>query len=142
MKGILGSMALGIAAFLCLAAPALAQDKKAEITALIDKAIDEHTIFLNCTATERDSFGFISAAWQKDVLAVVPLLASAGFTSEEIADFTRRTSVDTLVNRQRPLGEVIDFCNSSGDWLRQSYELRFVVLELAIKKVIGGTPAN
>ena len=142
MKSISGFVALGIATFLCLTVPALAQDRKAEINALIDKAIAEHTIFLNCTATERDSYQLISRNWQTDVLAAVPALADAGFTGDEIAAFTQRTSLDAILMKDRPFSEVIEFCRTSGQWMRQMYELRYVILPLAIKRVIDGAPGG
>ncbi len=135
-------IALAAAAIVLLAAPAAAQDdRKAAINALLDKAIAEHTIFLNCTATDPDGSEFVARGWQSDVLAAVAALAEAGFSSDEIAAFTTRASIDALMMKDRPFGEVIEFCNTNGPWMRQFYEMRYVVLPLAIKQATDGTPA-
>ena len=127
--------ALVAATVLLLAAPVVAQDdRKATVEAVLDKAIAEHTIFLNCTATERDSYDLVIKGWQADVLAAVPLLAENGFTGEEIAAFTTRAAIDALLMKDRPFGEIIDYCMSQGDWIRALYEMRYTVLPLAIRK--------
>lgn len=106
------------------------------VRALLELAIDEQRVFHNCIITERTTYETVKRNWQKDVADALPLLAEAGLSAEEIADFETRAQSDALIMRKRAFGDIINFCAEADGWMEKMYRLDYVLLPLMINRLL------
>lgn len=120
--------------------PAHAQDADlaANVQALIDTAIAEQTVFINCTATEPETGRIVSESWEHDIQQVLPLLPRAGLGRDAIAAFEKRADPATILMSDRPFKEVVALCSAEPDWIQRYYRLNYVLLPMRVQQLLDG----
>ena len=86
-----------------LAAPAAAQRASVQdrLTAALDTAVQEHEIFLNCSATDRQAHMLIRRGWEDMVRDAIAALEAANADAETLKQYRERTDADSLSRRTR-----------------------------------------
>lgn len=102
------------------------------VTEMLDRAIAEQTVFLNCSATEPMNYDLLLSAWTQSVIDTGSKLLTIGFDAQFVSDFADRASLPKMLMIDRPFADVIDFCNDHPDWVAQAYRLDYTLLPSAL----------
>lgn len=127
------ALALALALF---AAPALAQDKAAEVAAVLDAAMAEAQVYIACSALDAESHAFLTAKWQEDVAETVQFLAGQGVVPANLAALTASALPGAfLPTPDTPFAEVKALCDSHPDWLKNLKLFKGTFLPGDVKKL-------
>jgi hypothetical protein len=111
------------------------------VQAMLDTALGEQKIFLNCLATTEDFETIFGKNWRDDSAAAVTILTEAGFPKALIDDFAARAKLEALLMSDAPFAEVIAFCKANPGWQAKMYRLQYVLLPFALPKLLeDGVP--
>ena len=99
--------------------PALAAGPLERIEPRLAKAIEENRVFLTCTSVDAGAFEGAERYWKRMVDRARELLLANNASSEELAEFDKRTTVSALLQDDRPLSEAIALCRKHADWFRR-----------------------
>ena len=130
--------------FCLLPLPATAAPSSALLGAvqtMLDTALSEQKVFLNCLATTEDFETIFGKNWREESGAAVTILTEADFPKAIVDDFAARAKVEALLMSDAPFAEVIAFCNANPGWQAKLYRLQYVLLPFALPKLIeAGVP--
>ena len=110
----------------------------AAVQAKLDEALAEQKVFLSCLATTEKDGDVTETSWRQEFEGAIAIMRDAGFDAAMIDGFAAQAEPAALMLNEVPLGEVIAFCRSQEDWLNKRYRLQYVILPLALPKIIGG----
>ena len=100
---------LSLAALITFATAALAEtaeDKRKAIAAVFETALREHTVFLNCSATDPDMHAPIRKTWEEMIDSSIALMTTHKADPALMADFKERGAYAKIVRLDAPLREL------------------------------------
>jgi len=129
---------LSLAALITLAAPAPAEtddDKRKAIAAVFETALREHTVFLNCSATDPEMHSPTRASWEETVRASIALMTTHKADPALVAQFRDRGAYAKVMRLDAPLREIMAMCPAG--WQKPYFEFRFVVLHSRVSDILN-----
>ena len=131
--------AIAALAFFCLASLAAAGQRDAEIEALVDKAVEERTFLVSCSALSEYLYTSTLKYWEFDRKnAVMPLLVKLGVAPEVFVRLIKKTeSKNLMVKINGTAGELISYCRDNQDLMKKLYSLGGVSLPRDLGKMLG-----
>ena len=130
--------ALLATAVLTLAATASAGPKDAEIEALIDKAVAEHSVVANCSALSKKYLEATLSFWERDRKeAVMPALVKLGVAPEVFVRLVQKTATENLMLKTKgKAGELIAYCRENADEIARQYSNAGINLPHELEKLL------
>jgi hypothetical protein len=108
----------------------------APIRALVDKAVSEQRVFLNCSRTEPTQYELLAKSWQQDIAKAKDMLSASPETSGYIGEFTKKTDMAALLMDDQPFSKVIRMCDGNKDWMKEVNLLRYTILSMSLSKLL------
>jgi len=131
------SAALALVGLLA-AAPALAQDRVARIMPVLDTAIEEWRVFLNCSALDPEAHAFHMNNWRTNVEGTSAFLYAQGFAGSVVIPFATRARPEALMlPGDTPFAEVRAFCDAHPEWRWQLDSFGFTMLPDALEQALA-----
>jgi hypothetical protein len=121
------------------AAPAHAEWSKQtadKVSGLIDKAVAEFTVFLNCSATNPADHAQIKKSWHKDAHATLLLLEQAGTGKRYRRDFAIKANYRKLMRPNMKFGEILKMCRANANWRMKIATLDYTLLPRDVRRAL------
>lgn len=112
-----------------------AEDKRKAIAAVFETALREHTVFLNCSATDPETHAPVRVGWEETVAASIDLMTSHKVDPAFVAQFKERGAYAKVVRLDAPLREIVAMCPAG--WIKPYLEFRFVMLHSEVSKILN-----
>jgi hypothetical protein len=129
-------MLLGIA--LAAVPEASAQPAKiAEFNRVAEAVLEQHRVFLNCSAPDLETHEVIQANWNEMIAATVSVLEKARVPNNVIVTLKAITEPNAVMLTERPFGEVIRYCQRDKDWLKKVLASDFIALHKEAERIFG-----
>jgi hypothetical protein len=121
-------------------APALAETNPATLAKLqevVDAAIKENVVFLNCSATDRNVHQIARQSWDEMTSLAILMMSAKSVDAGFVGAFRDRAAYDKMIRRDARFGEILEMC-AAKDWMSQLYALEFVQLHLRVNAILEG----
>lgn len=130
-------MALVAAMQVMAGGPSLASGRDAAIEAAIDEAVAGWRPVFNCMVLEPEGHGLHIKYWQEDRAALLAALDREGVSRDVSGRIMAKTDPAAMETMTKGTAqELVAYCRSNSNWLRDYYEFRIPSLTLSIKKVL------
>ncbi len=100
-----------------------------QVRAVVDRAIGEAAIRLNCSALDKEQFDMVRRQWEDDVKTSVALLEAAGVARSYTRDVARRADAEALLRWNADLRDMVRFCHADPEWQKKLHNFSFTILE-------------
>lgn len=138
MRGVLVAAFLaGFGAGAAFAQPATDEQREA-FDVLVERAVIEFTVFLNCQALDPLGAEATVRTWREMVGETIPLMQSAGLSAAEIIAFVERTDDRRMMMDDRTFAEVIRFCRANSDQMQRLRRFEMVFLPREAERIFSG----
>jgi hypothetical protein len=132
------------ALLLCLAvlsATSAAHAQPAKIAAfnkIAEAALEQHRMFLNCSATDPETYAQVQKSWDEMVADTVKILERTNVPNNVIVTFKAISAPAAMMLTERPFGEVIRYCGRDADWAKKFLAQDFIMLPTEAARIFGG----
>jgi hypothetical protein len=100
---------------------------------LLSQAINEHRVFLTCSALDPATHAQITENWLRDLSAAAAILAAKGVPAEAIEAFTTAARPAALLPApDTPFEDLQQLCSATPDWQQDYFALNLTILELKL----------
>jgi hypothetical protein len=133
-----GAHAVLSTAFLLAATPAFSGARDAEVEALVDKAVAEHSVMVNCDALSKQYQDADKEFWARNVEQIVlPSLTRLNIAPDVSARLMQKVSPAGVDDRTKgTVGELIAYCADNWELIRKIRNLEGVNLPLELEKML------
>jgi hypothetical protein len=111
--------------------------KIAEFNRVAEAALEQHRVFLNCSAPDLETHEVIQASWNEMIAATVSVLEKARVPNSVIVTLKAITEPNAVMLTERPFGEVIRYCQRDKDWLKKALASDFIALHKEAERIFG-----
>jgi hypothetical protein len=111
--------------------------KIAEFNRVAETALEQHRVFLNCSAPDLETHEVLQAGWNDMIAATVSVLEKARAPNNVIVTLKAITAPNALMLTERPFGEVIRFCQRDKNWLKKALASDFIALNTEAERIFG-----
>jgi hypothetical protein len=118
-------------------APAMSGARDKEIEALVDKAVAEHSVMVNCDALSKEYQDADKKFWETNVAQIVlPMLSKLDIAPDVLARLTQKVSPEGVDDKTKgTVGELIAYCRDNQDLIRKIKNLEGVSLPVELEKM-------
>jgi hypothetical protein len=121
-----------------LAAPAISGPRDAEIEKLVDTAVAEHSVMINCSALSKAFQDADKAFWARNLEQwVLPALAKLDLAPDALTRIMQKVSPAGMDDRTKgTVGELIAYCRDNKRLIQKVSRLEGVNLSLELEKML------
>jgi hypothetical protein len=120
------------------ALPAHSGQKDAEIEALVDLSVAQHSALASCTILSKRDFDATMSYWERDRReAVMPMLVKLGVAPEVFVRLIQKTAPEKLTLKTKgTVGELAAYCAENRETIKKLFQLNGVYLPIELEKML------